>query len=49
MMVKKFQVQRLFLGVKWVNVGYQHISEASAREEARKVSGTTRVVSVWVE
>ena len=49
MMVRKFQIQKLLLGIKWINVGYEYISETVARENARKVSGTTRVVPVWVE
>lgn len=50
MMLRKFQVQRLLLGIRWVPAfRYDFITEASARESARKVSGKVRVVTVWEE
>ena len=50
MMLRKFQVQRLVLGITWVPAfRYDFITEASAREEARKLSGKVRVVTVWEE
>ena len=49
MMVKKYQIQRLVFGFIWKSVGHDYVVESVARENARKVSGTTRVVPVWVE
>lgn len=47
MMVKKFQVQRK-IGFKWIGLD-DYITEAVARAEARRISGTTRVVPIWIE
>jgi hypothetical protein len=47
MQERRYQVQRK-LGFLWIGVD-EYITEEVARIEARRMSGTTRVVPVWIE
>lgn len=47
MQERRFQVQRK-IGFKWIGLD-DYITEAAAREWARRMSGTTRVVPIWIE